>query len=110
MRLAGKTRSFHDQIEVKQKELQPWTIKVNEKQAAIDLAKSERETLARKFEAVREAKEEAESTKIRLQSEKEAKVSVFTFFSVAGTITNGAIGNGAARSTPTEGRDGRRAR
>ena len=74
-KLADKTRSFHDQIEVKQKELQPWTIKINQKQAAIDLAKSERETLARKFEVVREAKEEAENTKARLQGEKEAKVS-----------------------------------
>jgi structural maintenance of chromosome 4 len=72
--LADKTRTFHDQIEVKQKELQPWTIKSNEKQAAIDLAKSERETLARKSEAAREAKAEAEATKTRLQGEKEAKV------------------------------------
>lgn len=76
---ADKTRSFHDEIEVKQKELQPWTIKVNEKQATIDLAKSERETLARKFEAVREAKEEAENTTTRLQGEKGAKVSVILF-------------------------------
>lgn len=89
MPLADKTHSFHDQIEVKQKELQPWTIKVNEKQAAIDLAKSERETLARKFEAVREAKEEAENTKSRLQGEKEVKVSFFTFLSVAFMILIG---------------------
>jgi structural maintenance of chromosome 4 len=60
--------------------LQPWTIKVNEKQAAIDLAKSERDTLVRKFEAVREAKEEAESTKVRLQGEKETKVSAIRLF------------------------------
>ena len=80
--MADKTRSFHDKIEVKQKELQPWTIKVNEKQAAIDLAKSERETLARKFEAVREAKEEAENTKTQLQGEKEAKVGVISSCSV----------------------------
>jgi structural maintenance of chromosome 4 len=78
--LADKTRSFHDQIEVKQKELQPWTIKTNQKQAEIDLAKSERENLARKFEAVREAKEEAENTKNRLVGEKEAKVGGITFF------------------------------
>lgn len=71
--LKDKTRSFHDKIEVKQKELQPWTIKFNEKRAAMDLAKSERETIAKKFEVVREAKEEAESTKSRLQGEKEAK-------------------------------------
>ena len=80
--MADKTRSFHDKIEVKQKELQPWNIKVNEKQAAIDLAKSERETLARKFEAVRQAKEEAENTKTQLQGEKEAKVGVISSCSV----------------------------
>jgi structural maintenance of chromosome 4 len=78
--LVDKTRAFHDQIEVKQKELQPWTIKINEKQGAIDLAKSERETLARKFEAVREAKEEAENTQTQLRGEKEAKVGVISFF------------------------------
>ena len=77
--MADKTRSFHDQIEVKQKELQPWTIKINEKQADIDLAKSERETLARRFEVVREAKEEAENTKTQLQGEKETKVGVVSF-------------------------------
>ena len=108
MPLIDKTRSFHDQIEVKQKDLQPWTIKINEKQAAIDLAQSERETLARKFEAVREAKEEAENTKTRLKSEKEAKVRVSTFPSDACTITHGDIGSGTARSTPTESRNGRR--
>lgn len=84
MSLIDKTRSFHDQIEVKQKELQPWTIKINEKQALIDLAKSERENLARKFEAIREAKEEAENTKTRLQGEKEAKVSIIPFFPMLG--------------------------
>jgi hypothetical protein len=105
--IVDKTRSFHDQIEVKQKDLQPWTIKVNQKQAAIDLAKSERETLARKFEVVREAKEEAENTKTRLKSEKEAKVRVTTSFGVACMLTRMAIGCGTARSTPTESRDGR---
>ena len=81
---ADKTRSFHDQIEIKQKELQPWTIEINQKQAKIDLAKSERETLARKFEAVREAKEEAENTKDRLQGEKETKVCAISSFQCEG--------------------------
>ena len=64
--------------------MQPWTIKVNEKQASIDLAKSERETLARKFEVVKEAKEEAENTKTQLQGEKEAKVGVVSSFRAGG--------------------------
>ena len=108
--LADKTRSFHDQIEIKQKELQPWTIQINQKQAKIDLAKSERETLARKFEAVREAKEEAENNKNRLQGEKEVKVSVVSFLQCEGTKTHRGIGSGAARSAPTQSWNGRRTR
>ena len=109
--LVDKTRSFHDQIEVKQKELQPWATEINKKQAAIDLAKSERETLVRKFEAVREAKEEAESTKNRLRGEKDAKVSIIPFFfGMGGTAAHRVIGSRTARSTPTQSWNGRRTR
>lgn len=108
--LADKTRSFHDQIEVKQKELQPWNAKINQKQAEVDLARSERETLTRKFEAVREAKEEATNTKNRLQGEKEDKVNIIIFFVVGGTTTHKEIGNGTATSTPTQSWNGWRTR
>ena len=38
--ILDKTQGFHDQIEVKQKELEPWTAKINSKQAEIDVATS----------------------------------------------------------------------
>jgi structural maintenance of chromosome 4 len=51
---------FHDQIEIKQKELQPWTGKINSKQAEIDVASSERDALKRKADAVKDALKEAQ--------------------------------------------------
>jgi structural maintenance of chromosome 4 len=42
------SQGFHDQIEVKRKELQPWTAKINTKQAEIDATSSERDALAKK--------------------------------------------------------------
>lgn len=51
-RCVDKTQSFHDQIEVKQKELQPWTAKINVKQAEIDVATSECDALAKRAEAL----------------------------------------------------------
>ncbi|KIJ61386.1 hypothetical protein HYDPIDRAFT_70000, partial [Hydnomerulius pinastri MD-312] len=53
--LKDKTQVFHDQIEVKQKELQPWTAKMNAKKASIDVATSERDTLAKKATGLKEA-------------------------------------------------------
>lgn len=66
---------FHDQIEVKQKELQPWTAKINTKQAEVDVASSEREALAKKSEAVKTASKEAQEAFENLQADHEAKVS-----------------------------------
>lgn len=67
---------FHDQIEVKQKELQPWTAKINAKQAEIDVAISERDTLAKKAEALKAAYSEAQEALEKLQESHEAKVSL----------------------------------
>lgn len=69
-----KTQGFHDQIEVKQKELQPWTAKINAKQAEIDVASSERDALARKAEALKEARKEAQENLENLQGDQEVKV------------------------------------
>lgn len=66
---------FHDQIEVKQKELQPWTAKINTKQAEVDVASSERDALAKKAEAVKMASKEAQEAFENLQVDHEAKVS-----------------------------------
>lgn len=70
-----KTQVFHDKIEIKQKELQPWTAKINSKQAEIDLATSERDMLAKKAEAVKVAHREAQEALEKLQEDQEAKAS-----------------------------------
>ncbi|KAH8111883.1 RecF/RecN/SMC [Phellopilus nigrolimitatus] len=71
--LKDKTQVFHDQIEVKQKELQPWTAQINAKQAEADVALSERDTLAKKAEAVQGARKEAQEALEKLQADHEAK-------------------------------------
>ncbi|KZF21893.1 hypothetical protein L228DRAFT_162357 [Xylona heveae TC161] len=43
--LKGKTQAFSDQIAVKQKSLEPWKAKINEKQSAIAVAQSELDIL-----------------------------------------------------------------
>ena len=65
---------FHDQIEVKQKELQPWMKKINQKQAQINIAQSERDTLAKKAEAAKAASQEAKGALEQLQADQAAKV------------------------------------
>ncbi|KAJ3576089.1 hypothetical protein NP233_g661 [Leucocoprinus birnbaumii] len=72
--LKDKTQTFHDQIEVKQKELQPWTAKINEKQTAIDIAQSERDTLAQKAEAIEKAEREAEESLANKRADQQTKV------------------------------------
>ena len=72
--LEDKTQVFHDQIEAKQKELQPWTAKINTKQAEIDVATSERDTLAKKAAGVKEACKEAQTTLEKLRGEHDNKV------------------------------------
>jgi len=74
-----KTQVFHDQIEAKQKELQPWMSKINAKQAEIDVASSERDALVKKAEAAEAARKEAEETLNNLRSDLEVKVSVGHF-------------------------------
>ena len=71
---ADKTQVFHDQIEVKQKELQPWKAKINAKQAEIDVATSERDMLEQKAEKVKQVFETAKEDLERLQADHENKV------------------------------------
>jgi len=60
-RCVDKTQSFHDQIEVKQKELQPWTAKINVKQAEIDVATSECDALVKMSRGTHESRSMRES-------------------------------------------------
>ncbi|OJA20715.1 hypothetical protein AZE42_08198 [Rhizopogon vesiculosus] len=71
--LKDKTQVFHEQIEAKQKELQPWTGKINIKQAAIDVATSERDALAKKATGLKDAVTQAEGQLTELQVEQEGK-------------------------------------
>ncbi|KAJ7132829.1 RecF/RecN/SMC [Mycena crocata] len=72
--LKDKTQVFHDQIEAKQKDLQPWTTKINAKKAEVDVATSEREALAKKAKAVQDAAEEASIKLEQLQVDQQAKL------------------------------------
>ena len=72
--LPDKTQAFHEQIELKQKELQPWTAKINAKQAEVDVAVSERDTLVKKVEAVKSARKEAQDALDGLRADFEGKV------------------------------------
>ena len=76
---SDKTQVFHDQIEAKQKELKPWAAQVNVKQAEIDVAVSERNTLAEKAEAVKNACKEAQENLEQLQTTHQSKVSIAMF-------------------------------
>ncbi|ORX37975.1 RecF/RecN/SMC N terminal domain-domain-containing protein [Kockovaella imperatae] len=57
--LKDKTDEFTDKIEVKQRELEPWTAKISEKQSAIDVAQSERDMLVEKASSAAAALDEA---------------------------------------------------
>lgn len=57
--LKGKTQGLSDQIAVKQKSLEPWNEKINEKQSAVAVAQSELDILREKRNAGAVALEEA---------------------------------------------------
>ncbi len=65
---------YHDEIEIKQRELQPWTAKINTKQAEIDVATSERDTLAKKAAGIKEACKEAQTNLEQLREDHQSKV------------------------------------
>ncbi|KAK0434825.1 RecF/RecN/SMC N terminal domain-containing protein [Armillaria borealis] len=71
--LKDKTQVFHDQIEAKQKELQPWTTKLNAKQAEIDVATSERDALVQKAERIKDLSKDAEESLADLRKDQNAK-------------------------------------
>lgn len=58
-------------------ELQPWAAKIAERQAAIDIAKSERDLLVEKTESVKKGMEEVEAGIEKLGEERQEKVSPF---------------------------------
>ncbi|KAL7910729.1 RecF/RecN/SMC N terminal domain-containing protein [Trichoderma velutinum] len=69
--MKGKTKVFSDQIAVKQKSLEPWTEKINQKQSAIAVAESEMNILQDKANAGAVALQELEA---KISSIEEGKV------------------------------------
>lgn len=59
--LKGKTQAFSDQVVAKQKSLEPWNEKINEKQSAIAVTQSELEILRERASAGAVALEEAQA-------------------------------------------------
>jgi DNA repair exonuclease SbcCD ATPase subunit len=57
-----KTDEFTVQIDAKQRELEPWTAKINEKQSLVDVATSERDALAQKATGMQTALQEARAS------------------------------------------------
>ena len=71
--LKGKTQAFSDQIAAKQKLLEPWNEKINEKQSAIAVAESELEILRERASAGAVAVEEAQARIISLEASRKMK-------------------------------------
>ena len=71
--LKGKTQAFSDQIAAKQKVLEPWSEKINEKQSAIAVAKSELDILREKASAGTVALEEVQEKTRSLEEGRKLK-------------------------------------
>ncbi|RWA08228.1 hypothetical protein EKO27_g6891 [Xylaria grammica] len=72
--LKGKTQVFSDQIAAKQKSLEPWQEKINQKQSAIAVAESEMVILAEKANAGAVALEEMKSKIASIEDGRTAKL------------------------------------
>ena len=73
--LKGKTQAFSDQIAAKQKSLEPWNQKINEKQSAIAVTNSELEILRERASAGVVALEDAQAKINSLEESRKTKES-----------------------------------
>ncbi|KAK4985459.1 Structural maintenance of chromosomes protein 4 [Elasticomyces elasticus] len=73
--LKGKTQGFSDQIAAKRKKLEPWNVKVSEKQSATAVAQSELDILRERETSGATAIAEVEAKIVGLHEAKEAKAS-----------------------------------
>ena len=74
-----KTQIYHDEIEAKQKELAPWTAKVNKVQSVLDVAKGERDLLVGKARGLMQATQDAHEQLNNLNNLRAAKVRTLYF-------------------------------
>lgn len=72
--LKGKTQVYSDQIAAKQKSLEPWQEKINQKQSAIAVAQSELSILEEKANAGSKALEELKAKIASIEGGREAKL------------------------------------
>ena len=72
--LKGKTQAFSDQITAKQKSLEPWNEKINQKQSSIAVAESELAILHEKANAGAVALEETQAKLASIEGGREAKL------------------------------------
>ncbi|KAH9012931.1 SMCs flexible hinge [Lactarius pseudohatsudake] len=72
--LEDKTEVFRDRIEQKQKELQPWKTKVDQKKADVDVKTSERDMLVKTAEALEQASTEAHEALAKVKSVQTVKI------------------------------------
>lgn len=75
--LKGKTQKFSDQIAAKQKSLEPWKEKINQKQSAIAVAESEMTILREKANAGAVAMEELEAKIAGIEEDRAGKAEKF---------------------------------
>lgn len=73
--LKGKTQGLSDQIAAKQKSLEPWNEKINEKQSAVAVAQSELDILREKSNAGAVALKEAQAKIASIEETQETKES-----------------------------------
>ncbi|CAK1359122.1 unnamed protein product [Cercospora beticola] len=71
--LKGKTQGISDEIAVKQKQLEPWSAKISEKQSSIAVAQSELDILRERENAGATAVAEVQAKIESLQEQREAK-------------------------------------
>ncbi|KAG0047622.1 hypothetical protein BGZ83_007351 [Gryganskiella cystojenkinii] len=71
--LKGKTEEFTQQIELHQKDLEPWTAKIVAKQGEVDMAQSEHDLLQEKAQSMRSNFEQAKAALEALQSSQKSK-------------------------------------
>ncbi|CAG8521184.1 4706_t:CDS:10 [Ambispora gerdemannii] len=71
--LKGKTEVYSAQIEEKQKELAPWTEKINAKQSNIDVLRAEYEIIEGKTRAIQSSLEQAENEIITIEETRNSK-------------------------------------
>ncbi|CAK4021996.1 related to SMC4-Stable Maintenance of Chromosomes [Lecanosticta acicola] len=71
--LKGKTQGISDEIAARQKQLEPWNAKINEKQSSIAVAQSELDMLRERENAGANAVADVEAKIANLQEQREAK-------------------------------------